>query len=96
MTIIKIAPNDNGSHDNQTIYGANPGDFLIPADYAVLPESVGTPETLENYPFGEIETAMSMGNHVVTKWTPLSVPEPDPAPEPDPTAEDIIKTMLGG
>lgn len=91
MTIIKIAPNDNGSHDNQTINGVTPADFPIPEGYAVIPEVVGTPETLENYPFGEIETALSMGNRVVTKWTPLPIPDPGPAPEPTPNLTDMDK-----
>lgn len=92
MTIIKIEKNDNGSHDNQTINGAIP----VLEGYAVVPEIVGTPETLENYPFGEV-TVETIGDvPTVTSWTPLPMPEPGPEPEPEPTMEDIVKTMLGG
>ena len=41
MTIIKIAPNENGSHDNQTTSSVIP----VPEGWAVVPEEVGTPET---------------------------------------------------
>lgn len=92
MTIVKIAKNDNGSHDNQT----SSVDFPVPEGYALLPEEVGTPETLENYPFGEITWELYEDVPTVTGWTPLPIPDPGPEPEPDPTAEDVIKTMLGG
>lgn len=81
MTIIKIEPNENGSHDNQTINGVTPETFSIPEGYAVVPESVGTTETLENYPFGEITVETIGGLPTVTSWTPLPVPEPEPGPE---------------
>lgn len=58
MTLIKIEQNDNGSHDNQTIYGVTPEIFPVPDGWAVIPEELGTPETLENYPFGEITTVI--------------------------------------
>ena len=105
MTIIKIAQNDNGSHDNQTIFGAYEGSFPIPEGYALLPEEVGTPETLENYPFGEITVEMFEDIPVVTSWTPLPIPEPEPGPaEPQYTdlqllaqqVTDLELMMLGG
>jgi len=84
MTIIKIEPNDNGSHDNQTINGVTPETFPVPEGCAVVPESVGTPDTLENYPFGEITVEAIDGIPTVTSWTPGVIPEPEPVPEPEP------------
>lgn len=92
MTIIKIQPHDNGAHDNQT----SSVDFPVPEGYAIIPEDVGTPETLENYPFGEITVEDRDGVPTVTSWTPLPMPEPEPAPEPAPTMEDVVKTLIGG
>lgn len=77
MTIIKIEPHENGAHDNQTINGATPETFPIPEGYAMLPEEVGTPETLENYPFGEIEVMYEWEVPTVRVWRPLAMPEPD-------------------
>lgn len=93
MTIIKIAPHPNGGHDNQTTSAQIP----IPEGYALLPEGVGTPETLENYPFGEITVADVDGVPTVTSWTPLPVPEPDPGPEPETgySAEEMIRALVG-
>lgn len=88
MTIIKIEPNENGSHDNQTINGVTPETFPIPAGYAVVPESVGTPETLGNYPFGEVTVETIGGLPTVTSWTPLPVPEPEPGSE-EPQYSDL-------
>lgn len=77
MTIIKIVPYENGSHDNQTIFGATPETFPIPEGYAIIPEEVGTTETLENYPFGEITVEDRDGLPTVTSWMPLPIPEPE-------------------
>lgn len=96
MTIIKIDPHENGSHDNQTINGVTPETFPIPEGYAVLPEEVGTPETLEHYPFGEIIVADRAGVPTVTSWTPLPIPEPEPPPEPGYTAEDMLRALVEG
>ena len=76
MTIIKITLYDNGAHANQTITDATPDTFPLPEGWAVLPESVGTPETLEHFPFGEITVEDVGGVSTVTSWTPLPVPEP--------------------
>lgn len=78
MTIIKIEPNENGSHDNQTINGATPETFPIPEGYAVVPEALGP---LENFPFGEVTWQFFDNVPTVTSWTPLPVPEPEPGPE---------------
>ena len=98
LTIIKIEPHTNGGHDNQTINGVTPETFPIPDGYAVVPESVGTPETLENYPFGEVTVESIDGVPTVTSWTPLPIPEPEPAPvtEPQYTEADMIDALLGG
>lgn len=83
MTIIKIEPNENGGHDNQTIYGMTPEEFTIPEGWALLPETVGSPDTLEHYPFGALAVEDCGGTACVTGWTPLPMPEPAPE-EPDP------------
>lgn len=97
MTIIKIEPHDNGGHDNQTINGVTTETFPIPEGWAVIPEELGTPETLENYPFGEVTVAEVGGVPTVTSWTPLPMPEPEPGPEPEGpyTAEDAVKALIG-
>lgn len=89
MTIIKINPHDNGAHDNQTTSAKIP----VPAGYAVIPESVGTPETLQNYPFGNITVTNVGGVPTVTSWTPLPIPEPEPEPEPEPTQLDRVEAQ---
>ena len=96
MTIIKIAPYDNGGHDNQTINGVTPETWPIPEGYAVIPEEVGTPETLENFPFGEVTVEERNGVATVTGWTPSPIPEPEPGPLPHEsyTTEDMIRALL--
>lgn len=105
MTIIKIEPNENGSHDNQTINGVTPETFPIPEGYAVVPEELGTPETLENYPFGEVTVGFVDDMPTVMSWTPLPVPEPEPGPEEPQYTDlqllaqqvtDLELRMLGG
>lgn len=93
MTIIKIAPNENGGHDNQTTSARIP----VPEGYALIPEEVGTPETLENYPFGKVTVEEIDGVPTVTSWTPLPVPEPDPGPELETgySAEEMIRALVG-
>lgn len=93
MTIIKIEPHENGSHDNQTINGVTPETFPIPEGYAVIPETLGTHETLENYPFGDITVADIDGVPTVTSWTPRPIPEPDPIPEPEPSQLDRVEAQ---
>lgn len=97
MTIIKIEQNENGSHDNQTINGVTPETFPVPEGYAVIPEELGTPKTLENYPFGKVTTGFVNDVPIVMSWTPLPIPEPEPGPEPETryTAEDMIGALLG-
>lgn len=93
MTIIKIEPHENGGHDNQTINGATPENFPIPEGYAIIPEDVGNPDTLENFPFGEV-TWESCGNiPTVTSWRPLPVPEPEPV-EPKYTELQLLGQQL--
>ena len=96
MTIVKINPQDGGAHDNQTIHHAAPETFPIPPGWAVLPESVGTPETLEHFPFGEITTEDVDGTPAVTSWTPLPLPEPGPAPEQTYSEADLLRALMGG
>lgn len=89
MTIIKIAPHDNGGHDNQTTSAQIP----VPEGYAVIPEELGTPETLENFPFGEVTVSYANDVAYVTSWTPLPVPEPGPIPEPEPSQLDRVEAQ---
>lgn len=83
MQIIKIAADDNGSHDNQTFHG------VLPEGWAVIPESMGE---LENFPFGEVFAEEIDGVMTVTSWTPGKMPEPEPAPEPE-TEDDVWEQL---
>ena len=86
MEIIRIEPNGNGSHNNQTTNGTIP----VPDGWAILPDGMATP----NFPFGDI-TVDNQTPPVVTSWTPLPIPEPEPAPEPEPTADEVLNALLG-
>ena len=92
MTIIKIAPHENGGHDNQTTSAQIP----VPEGWAVIPEGLGTPETLGNYPFGEVTVEDREGVPTVTSWTPLPVPEPKPLEpgEQGYSTEDMITALV--
>lgn len=81
MLIIKIKANENGSHENQN------GSVMLEG-YAVIPPEVGTMETLENFPFGDITVEEIDGVPTVTSWTPGEMPEPDPETEPE-TEPDV-------
>lgn len=72
MKIIRIEPNSNGSHNNQTINGAGLETFPIPDGWAIIPEGMETP----SFPFGDI-TVDNKTPPVVTSWTPLPIPEPE-------------------
>lgn len=88
MTVIEISPLSNGAHRNQT-----GGLSTVPEGWALLPPEVGTPETLENFPFGDITTETVDGVAVVTSWTPGTIPEPEPEPEPTPTLDERVTTL---
>lgn len=95
MTIIKIAPDENGGHQNQTIQDAEPKTFPIPDGYALLPEELGSPQSLENFPFGSITAETRDGVPTITSWKPLPVPElPDPG-EQSYTADEVLSALLG-
>lgn len=66
MTIINITPCENGAHQNSSSDKLNPISIL--PGWALLPESVGTPDTLENFPFGNIEVDYSEAIPIVTAW----------------------------
>lgn len=89
MIIIRIKSNDNGSHENQTINNATLKTFQIPNGYAVIPENVGTPDTLENYPFGEIIVKNIDGVPTVTRWTPGIIPPVEPTLQPAPMESQL-------
>lgn len=84
MLIISVANLENGGHDNQCSSTPIP----LPEGWAVVPKSLGTIETLENFPYGEITVEDVEGVPTVTSWTPLPVPEPEPLPDSEPTPEE--------
>lgn len=86
MTIIKIEPNENGSHANQTINGTVP----VTEGWAVVPDNV---IVLENFPFGEATVEDIDGTPAVTGWTPLPMPESQPEPETEPTQLDRMEAQ---
>lgn len=73
MTFLRIDAFPNGAHDNLTPFYSVP----LPEGWAVLPESVGTPETLESFPFGDITVEEISGVMTVTSWTPGTIPAPE-------------------
>ena len=91
LTIIKIEPHENGGHDNQT-FNESFDLSLLPEDWAVLPEVVGTPDTLDNFPYGDITVEETDGVLTVTSWTPGTVPDPEPIPETEETEEPEVAT----
>ena len=85
MTMLEIAPLENGAHRNQS------GSMkAVPDGWAILPDGMETP----NFPFGDI-TVDNQTPPVVTSWTPLPIPEPEPEPEPEPTTDDVLNALLG-
>ena len=97
MTIIKVDSHEDGGHDNQRINGMSSDTFPIPEGWALIPEHIGTPESLENFPFGEITVEDRDGVPTVTGWTPLPIPEPERPEEPEKTytSEDLFAALLG-
>lgn len=67
MKIIEIIPLPNGAHRNQTI-GIS---VRTPAGWAVVPDGL----EMENYPFGDIEVDYTQNLPIVTKWTPIDLPD---------------------
>ena len=80
MLIIEIEALDNGAHRNQN------GSVMLDG-WAVIPPDVGTMETLENFPFGDVTVEEINGVMTVTSWTPGGKPEPKPMPEPEAEAD---------
>ena len=85
MRIIKIDPFDNGAHANQIGYLD-----VVPDGWAIIPDEM----LCENFPFGDVEVEEIDGVVTVTKWTPGTIPEPEPLPTPGPTAQDDTDSML--
>ena len=83
--IIEIQSLSNGGHRNLT------GEFLnIPEGWALIPEDL----LVENFPFGQIETAELDGIMTVTKWVPGEKPEYDKliiAPDQTPTEFEQLR-----
>ena len=85
MRLIEIKSLDNGAHRNQTV------DIdYIPEGWAKIPDKMETP----NFPFGEIEVEEIEGIPTVTKWTPGTMPEPEPIVT-EPTATELLNIILG-
>lgn len=97
MTIIRIEAYENGAHDNQTIDNVTPETFPIPEGYAVLPKALGTPEDIENFPFGLLAAEDLDGVPTVTRWDALPMPDPGPglATEPEPTTDEVVNAIIG-
>lgn len=84
MRIIKVAANENGSHDNLT------GTYShIPEGWAEVPKELVT----ENFPFGTIKTAEGQNGLIVTSWNPLPLPEAKEEPIVR-SIQDDVDTML--
>lgn len=71
MTIIEIEKHDNGSHNNQTIYGVDPFTFPVPEGWAIFPDEMER----ENFPFGDV--TVEDKEYVSDKFF---VPKADPEP----------------
>lgn len=82
MIIIEIQAQNNGAHRNQTSNG------VVPEGWAIKPDGM----ECENFPFGDI-TVNAETPPVVTKWTPLPMPEVEPVKEA-PTQLDIIEAQV--
>lgn len=89
MIIIKIARLQNGGHENQFINQP----ITVPEGWAVVPEDVGTMETLENFPFGEITVEDVDGVPTVTSWSPLPLPAPPEQQEPPVSLEERVDVL---
>lgn len=77
MTIVEIKEQSNGSHRNELILHGTLSS--VPDGWAVIPETVGNPDNLENFPFGTIEVEEIDRVMTVTKW--IAGREPKPFPE---------------
>ena len=89
MKIIKIEPNENGGHANQS------GGRTLPEGWAVVPDDM----ECENFPFGDIVVEEIDGVPTVVEWIPRDVPEPESTPEPEPTeatTDDLAAAILEG
>lgn len=91
MRIIRIEPDEYGSHQDQTINIP----IRVPEGWALIPPGFGTPVTLENYPFGEVTVEDQDGVPTVTGWTPLPIQEPEVPTEREYTTEEMIRALLG-
>ena len=89
MLIVKMKAYPNGGHANQ-----DGPEVPVPEGWAMIPEAVGTMETLEHFPFGEIAVEDVDGVPTVTGWTPLPVPAPEePAEEPSASLEERVDVL---
>ena len=86
MQILEIRQNENGSHNNQTVYNAT---IRVPNGWCLVPETM---QPLEHFPFGNLthKTVTDKGGpygdeyELLETWEPLPIPEPPTPPEPTP------------
>ena len=79
IRLINILAEENGGHDNITVYN---DDYPVPEGWAVIPNDMEIPAT---FPFVFIEHV----DGVVTRMIEGVMPEP-PAPEPGPEPEGDV------
>lgn len=87
FTIIKVASGVGGSHEIQTY----PTPIAIMDGWAYLSPGLGTPDTLENLPFGNVIVESIDGIPTVTSWMSLPMPEPEEPPEPPASPEERLE-----
>lgn len=87
MKLIEIRILENGSHNNQEVFGVSPLTFPVPDGWAIIPDGMETP----NFPFGDITVDETQTPPVVTSWMPLPIPEPE-KPTPAQLREEAYNT----
>lgn len=83
MKMIEISALPNGAHRNQTFSGVLPDGWAVDHDNLCR----------ENFPFGEVEAEEINGVMTVTKWTPGTMPEPEPETTPEPTIDERVTDL---
>ena len=94
MLVVKIEAYKNGVHDNNCVNGVTPKTSPVPDGWVYVPESLGTMQTLENFPFGAFTYEIVNGIPTMTSWAAGAMPEPEPATD-EPTTEELMDILLG-
>lgn len=87
MIILKIEPNDNGSHDNQVCGFALP---TIPGGWAVVPPELEA-QTIELLPWVILEMEDGEIIGVSDNAEDRAAADAEPTPEPAPTPEEQLR-----